>query len=104
MYYRLEYQDGTGVFQKPNGYIDSKALKTLGQTLKIPKILMTNQHPRTKSWFTEYGYQRYKGLIDDILVDANSYPYNRNLLLLRSDNPGEILSKGKVQIVVRKEQ
>lgn len=100
-YYRLEYPDGVGVFQKPIGYIDSLALQKLKRLLYVPKIFQ--QDPlNTRSWFTEYGYHKYKPLIDKILEVANAYPYNRNPQLIVTDDPGEILSKGKVQIVTKK--
>lgn len=97
-YYRLEYPDGVGVFQKPIGYIDSLALQKLKRLLYVPKIFQ--QDPlNTRSWFTEYGYQKYKALIEEILYDANRYPYCRDLRLIQVEDPGEILMQGKSQII-----
>lgn len=102
MFFRLEYPDGCGIFQKERGYIDSRELRQLERCLCVPKILKSTEKIETRSWFTEYGYHKYKPLIDKILEAANTPPYNRDLRLIVSDDPGEILSKGKVQIVTKK--
>lgn len=99
MYYRLEYPDGKGVFSKERGYIDDDYLKPLRRGLYIPKVLKERKITKTKSWYTEYGYQKYKKAIELILKEANSYPYNRGLKLITTENVGKIISKGKVQIV-----
>ena len=99
MYYRLEYPDGKGIFSKERGYIDDDYLKPLRRGLHIPKILKERKVTKTKSWYTEYGFQKYKKAIESVLKEANSYPYNRELKLITTDTIGEIISKGKVQIV-----
>lgn len=99
-HYRLEYADGVGVFQKPFGYIDSDAFQKLRRLLYVPKIFEPNP-ANTRSWFTEYGYQKYKDLIEKILYDANKYPYERDLQLIETEEPGEVLLRGKVQIVTK---
>lgn len=99
MYYRLEYPDGKGIFSKELGYIDDDYLKPLRRGLHVPKIFKEGKISGTKSWYTEYGYQKYKKAIELVLKEANSYPYNRGLKLITTETVEEIISKGKVQIV-----
>lgn len=99
MYYRLEYPDGKGIFSKGLGYIDDDYLKPLRKGLYVPKIFKKEKIIKTKSWYTEYGYQKYKNVIEAALEGANSYPYKRGLKLITTETVGEIISKGKVQIV-----
>ena len=99
-YYRLEYPSGIGVFTQQKGYIDCKALGELRRKLPVPKVFMQENIPPTKSWFTEYGYKKYKSQIEEILDCANNY-HHRGLQLIVTENPGEILMRGKLQIVTK---
>ena len=71
----------------------------LRKGLYVPKIFKKEKIIKTKSWYTEYGYQKYKNAIEAALEGANSYPYKRGLKLITTETVGKIISKGKVQIV-----
>lgn len=99
-YYRLEYPDGVGVFRKNTMqmYMESRAFRELLGSLYVPKIFEKDPG-KTRSWFTEYGYQKNKNLIDEILLDVKKFSEDRGLRLLVTNNPGKIIMHGKVQIV-----
>lgn len=98
-YYRLEYADGSGPFAKPRGYIDEDGLRYLRHTMREPLIYRKypNGIPNAKSWFTAYGYEKYKKWINLAL----QYGKPKNLQMIVSKSPGQIIMKGKTQIIAK---
>lgn len=66
--------------------------------LTNPKWYHNHPDVDTRCWFTQYGYDRYHSRVEKLIEECMNY-YPLKVRLLKEDNPGIILMKGKVQCI-----
>lgn len=101
MYYRyeVETEDGwEGIFSIANPF----QRRYIGRFLKEPSWYSKQKEPwniPSRCWFTEYGFQKYKYLIEEMIADYKSYHRDVNIRILKQETLGKLVMKGKVQVI-----
>ena len=102
MFYRIdgsEYLNGKWTDWDGIGHvlIYQEALKAF-RGLSVPKCLRTGKYLNTRSWFTEYGWEKYRGQIMlQIAWHGQSIPVKYRVLT--AENLPHVIMKGKTQVV-----
>ena len=102
MYYRIEgseylegkWSDWYGIGQVLACHETAKAFRGVS----IPKCLRTGKYRNTRSWFTEYGWNKYRNQIMR-QVESHSYWINTRIRVLTTENLPHIIMRGKTQAV-----
>lgn len=106
MYYRIEgseYLNGKWSDWDEIGQILAyeESVKAF-RGLTIPKYLKTEKYRNTRFWFTEYGWEKYRGqVLLQIAWHGQSIPIRYRVLTAK--NLSNIVMQGKTQVVEKLE-
>lgn len=93
MFYRIECFDGQGPFSKGRFFLDYDLTSWMDRYIKPMRYHEKHPDVKTRSWFTEFGYQKYRKEIDAML---EAYP--DTLRIVHTDDV-KCVAKGKVQVL-----
>lgn len=99
MYYRYEARrkdsaEWLGIFA--SGALNPSQRRQWGRVLREPKWYEKNPDTASKCWFTEYGYEKYHNLMDEMISETTNV---WKIRLITCDKLGKLVCKGKVQCV-----
>ncbi len=85
-------------------YLDPDCRRKLARYIAEPKWYKTHSDMDSKCWFTEYGYQKYSWLMDELVEDMTELMSDSGLerfrvRVLRAKALGEVYCAGKVQTI-----
>lgn len=101
MYYRYEVktEDGwEGIFS----IADPDWRRYIGRFLKEPAWYKKQKNPwdiPSRCWFTEYGFQKYGYLINEMIEDYKAYYPDMNIRILKQETLQQLVMKGKIQVI-----
>lgn len=100
MYYRYEVKI-RGKWEGIFSIADPGWRRRIGRHIKEPSWYGKQKDPcsiPTRCWFTEYGYQKYHHLIEEMIEDRSAF-MDVETRLITSPALGTLVSKGKVQVI-----
>ena len=95
MFYRYEFLDDSNQWAGIFGLFDPSQRRYFNRYLKEPKWYKNNPDKDSRCWFTELGYQKYHGVIEELIADAG----NAKTRLITAEALKNIAVKGKIQCI-----
>lgn len=101
MYYRYEVktEDGwKGILSIAN----PDWRRYINRYIKEPSWYKKQEKPweiPSRCWFTEYGFYKYRYLIEELIADYKVYYSNLNIRILKQEKLNSLVMKGKVQVI-----
>lgn len=95
MFYRYEAKNKNGEYKGIFSFFNPSQRRHFNRFLKEPKWYEKNPGVDSKCWFTEYGYNKYHSVIDEMIDGSNI----KDVRLITKDTLDNIVCKGKIQCI-----
>ncbi|MEG1926731.1 MAG: hypothetical protein RR415_13400 [Ruthenibacterium sp.] len=96
MYYRYEVRRENGCWMGVFQMLNPSQKRKIGRMLHDPKWYANHPNCNTRCWFTEKGFEKFKGIVDAAIAEL---PWKAEVRILRKESLKKIAMRGTIQCI-----